>query len=271
VRWALISVILAFTTVIAVPAALADGDPASDVLVSFQYFDPIDLSLPPATTAELSAVLSASSRAGFPIRVAMIASPMDLGTVTSLWRDPGAYAGYLQDELSNLFAGQILVVMPNGFGLHGPSGGAHAVTAAESSVRALAPGPGAALARAALSAVPRLAAAAGHPIPATELSTALHAVARRQAAPAGDASAEELLALVIGALMIAVAWAASLWARPLQGRGGAQACGGAPSGSPRRLFSAPRSESRCWHPSRPTPTATPAATSCSPRTSSPAT
>ncbi len=223
VRLAVICVILAFATLIAAPSALADGDPASDVLVSYTYFDPIDLSLPPATTAELSAVLDASARAGFPIRVAMIASQSDLGTATSLWREPTAYADYLDVELSNLFDGQILVVMPNGFGLHGPGGGPHAVNAAELAVRALTPGPGAQLAEAALSAVPRLAAAAGHPIPKAELDAALHAVAHERATPAGSAPLEELLALLLGVLLIAAAWAASLRARPWRPRSGAQA------------------------------------------------
>jgi len=213
---------LAFTTLIAAPSALADGDPASDVLVSFTYFDPIDLSLPPATTAELSAVLAASARAGFPIRVAMIASATDLGTATALWREPKTYADYLDLELSNLFGGQILVVMPNGFGLAGPSSGAHALGAAELAVKALAPGPGPQLAAAALSAVPRLAAAAGHPIPTAELDAALHTVAHERAVPAGSAPLEELLALLIGVLLIGSAWAASLRARPWQPRSGAQ-------------------------------------------------
>lgn len=222
VRLAVISVILAFAALTAAPAALADGDPASDVLVSFTYFDPIDLSLPPATTAELSAVLGASARAGFPIRVALVASQGDLGTVTSLWRQPGKYADYLDLELSNLFAGQVLVVMPNGFGLHGPSSGPDAVGPKELAVRALAPGGGVQLADAALSAVPRLAAAAGHTIPPAELDAALHTVAHERAVPAGSAPLEELIALLVGVLAIGAAWTASLRARPWQPRSGAQ-------------------------------------------------
>ncbi len=202
---------------------MADGDPASDVLVSFQYFDPVDLNLPASTSAELSAVLAASARAGFPIRVAMIASQGDLGTATSLWREPGSYAHYLRYEISSFYGGQILVVMPDGFGLQGPSSGPHAVTGSEAAVRALSPGPGVRLADAALSAVPRLAAAAGHPIPAASLSAALHTLARERPVPAGNGRVEELLALVVGAILVAGAWAASLRARPLRSRPRAQA------------------------------------------------
>ena len=120
VRLAAITAILASAALIAAPAALADGDPASDVLVESVVFNPIDgVSL--ASQARLEAVLNASARAGFPIRVALIASAKDLGTVTPLWDKPGKYAAYLDTELSLSYRGQVLVVMPNGFGLHGPA------------------------------------------------------------------------------------------------------------------------------------------------------
>ncbi len=168
-RLAAITAILASAALIAAPAALADGDPASDVLVESVVFNPIDgVSL--ASQARLEAVLNASARAGFPIRVALIASAKDLGTVTPLWNKPGKYAAYLDTELSLSYRGQVLVVMPSGFGLHGPAHGPHAVTPAEAAVRAPAPGPGKQLGTSALAAVPLLAAADGHPIPASALA-----------------------------------------------------------------------------------------------------
>jgi hypothetical protein len=52
--------------------------------------------------------------------VAVIASPYDLGSVTPLWRKPRVYAKFLGTELSYVFHGTLLVVMPGGFGLfHG--------------------------------------------------------------------------------------------------------------------------------------------------------
>ena len=166
---AVITAILASVALVAAPSALADGDPASDVLVQNRLFNPIDSGVSPASQARLEAMLGASARAGFPIRVALIASETDLGTATSLWRDPKDYARYLWIELSELYGGQVLVIMPSGFGLYGNRSGAHAVTAAELGVRAAAPGPGPQLATAAGSAVPLLARAAGHPIPASAL------------------------------------------------------------------------------------------------------
>ncbi len=202
---------------IAAPSALADGDPASDVLVQSQLFNPVDSGISPASQTRLEAVLRASAHAGFPIRVAMIASQSDLGTATALWRDPKNYAQYLWIELSQLYGGQVLVVMPNGFGLYGRRSGPRAVTPAELGVRAVAPGPGPQLATAALSAVPLLARAAGHPIPASALAAADRSQSLGEKSGVGTSFSPSIaIALVLGALLIAAAWTLSLRARPLQ-------------------------------------------------------
>ncbi len=215
---AVITAILASIALIAAPSALADGDPASDVLVQNRLFNPIDSGVSPASQARLEAILGASARAGFPIRVALIASATDLGTATALWNEnPKYYAQYLGIELSELYSGQVLVVMPKGFGLHGPRSGAHAVTSAEGTVRATAPGPGPQLATAALSAVPLLARAAGHPIPASALAAADRAATRGEKVTVRSGfSASVAIALIVGALLIAASWSLSLRARPLQ-------------------------------------------------------
>lgn len=174
-------------------------------------FNPIDSGVPFSTVDRLKGLLVLSQKAGFPIRVAMINSATDLGTVTSLWgKPPRDYAYYLWDELQKLYDGQILVVMPNGFGLWGPPHGHYAVSAAELKVRALSPGHGVSLAAAAMSAVPLLAEAAGHKIPGADDV--------QVSAPVPDASGTPLaawLALVLGGLLIAGCWRASLKARPL--------------------------------------------------------
>ncbi len=208
----LIAAILALSAswLIAAPAAHADGDPASDVLAYQRYFDPIDLNAP-TQVARLAATLDAAAQVGFQIRVALIASPADLGTVTSLWNNPRAYRVYLGTELSYLYAGQLLVVMPDGFGLYGPAHGPNRVTAAEWAVRALRPGPGVRLVDAALSAVPLLASAAGHPIPPGLIHVSTPVSAGSSKLPLGA-----WLALAAGVLLIALSWRASLRARPLR-------------------------------------------------------
>jgi hypothetical protein len=214
-RLAVITAILAGITLVAAPAAQADGDPASDVLVQNALFNPIGSGVSLDSQDRLEALLRASRQAGFPIRVALIAAASDLGTATALWRDPKNYARYLWIELSQLYGGQVLVVMPNGFGLYGTRSGTGAVTSGELSVRATAPGPGEQLATAALSAVPLLARAAGHPIPARALAAAERSTASgRGTGGANEFPATAVLALIIGALLIAAAWTLSLRARP---------------------------------------------------------
>lgn len=197
------------------PAALGDGDPASDVLVQSKLFDPIGSGVSLSSHTRLQAVLTASARAGFPIRVALIAAANDLGTATAYWRDPKDYARYLWIELSQVYGGQVLVVMPNGFGLYGTRSGPRQVTGGELSVQAAAPGPGEALATAALSAVPMLARAAGHPIPPAGLAAADHTAVAATAAGSGELPTGAVIALGAGALLIAGAWTLSLRARPI--------------------------------------------------------
>jgi hypothetical protein len=220
VRLAVITAILASAVLIAAPGALADGDPASDVLVDYPAFNPIGSGVSPDAQARLDRLLAASAHAGFPIRVALIAAQSDLGTATPLWREPSDYAHFLQTELSELYSGQILVVMPNGFGLWGPSTGPHAVTGRELAVRAAAPGAGNQLAASAMAAVPLLAAADGHPIPQASVLASQSATVADVAPASGTLSATVIATLAGGALLIALAWIASLRARPLRLRRG---------------------------------------------------
>ncbi len=204
----------ALTLVGGTSVALADGDPASDVLSSYTLFNPSDTAVPVAEAARLEALLQASARAGFPIRVALINSATDLGTVTQFWSQrPGVratnYAGYLRAELKDLYPGQVLVVMPGGFGLAGPSGGPDKVRSSESiSVSAPAGGPG--LAAAALNLVPQLAKADGHPLSAADIHVA----------PIRDVQSGKSwtvwAALGAGLLLLAGVWRWSLRARPLR-------------------------------------------------------
>ncbi len=106
-----------------VPAsASADGDPASDVLVTQTLFLPWDAGVSTDQQAQLAALLKEAQHDGYPLRVALIASSSDLGSVTELWRQPQSYADFLGDELSLVYRGTLLVVMPDGFGLYHPNG-----------------------------------------------------------------------------------------------------------------------------------------------------
>ena len=138
-------------------AALADGDPASDVLTAQSVFLPYP---PPSAGAgaALQQEVDAVTKRGDRIKVAVIATPTDLGSVPSLFGKPSAYAAFLGQELGLSYAATLLVVMPDGFGVydHGAS-----TAADEAALRSVAiPGAGPdQLAGAARSAVGVLASA----------------------------------------------------------------------------------------------------------------
>lgn len=195
--------VMAFALIAHAGSARADGDPASDVLATQPLFLPQDAGLPLGRQGQLTGLLQAAGRSGYEIRVAVVASRSDLGSVTELWRQPETYARFLGQELSLVYTGPLLVVMPNGFGLYGPDAAAGQSVLA--GVRLPPPG-GAGLGTAALSAIQRLADASGHPV----------SLPPPHATAAGPGSSDTISVIVfaLGALLILAAWGASLRARP---------------------------------------------------------
>jgi len=98
--------------------ARADGDPASDYLYTLKVFLPFDVKVPKTRQRELVSFVEAVNRSGYPIRVAVIGSSYDLGSVTSLWRQPRTYARFLGAELQFVYSKRLLIVMPSGFGIY---------------------------------------------------------------------------------------------------------------------------------------------------------
>jgi hypothetical protein len=186
-------------------SARADGDPASDVLAEQPLFLPQDGGLTAGQQAELGALVAASQRSGLSLRVALIAIPTDLGSVTELWRQPANYARFLGQELSLVFRGTLLVVMPDGVGLYGAEAGRPAVRAALPAPASGGATPGPVFGRYAISSIRALAAAAGHPLPAVSAGS--------RDSPGGPDPAA-IAVLAAGGLLILTAWAASFRARP---------------------------------------------------------
>jgi hypothetical protein len=153
---------IALAAVALVPvAAVADGDPASDTLLGQNVFYPYSPPVSPALQRTLNAETAAAKKAGFPLKVALIASPVDLGVIPDLFDKPQKYADFLVQEISFQTKQALLVVMPSSFGSAGLP------AAATAAVAKLTPPAGRTsddLARAAVPAVAKLAAAAGHPI-----------------------------------------------------------------------------------------------------------
>ena len=201
----LVSATVLWSALITFPtAARADGDPASDVLATQPLFLPQDAGIPTAQQGQLGELQQTAARDGYQIRVALIASRSDLGSVTELWRQPQTYARFLDQELSLVYRGALLVVMPNGFGFYDPASPHQPPPAALAGVRISAGGPG--LAAATLAAVQRLAAASGHPV---QIPPAPATVPN-----ARSTNTASVVAFAIGAALIVLAWAASLRARP---------------------------------------------------------
>jgi hypothetical protein len=113
-RRALILAVIA--AAVAVPAAHADGDPASDFLITQQVFYPYYSNVPKATLKQLETTVAAANKKHFTIRVAVITSPYDLGSLSALWQKPQPYCRFLSLELAFAYKNRLLVVTPNGYG-----------------------------------------------------------------------------------------------------------------------------------------------------------
>jgi hypothetical protein len=140
--------------------ALADGDPASDILYAQDLFLPYTHPVSKPVGARLQQVVKAARRGHYPVKVALISGPQDLGVVPGLFGQPQNYARFMTEEMRDQIVDPVLVVMPAGLGFAqaGRTLGLGPVTN-------VTPGSGATpddLANAAASAVPKLAAANGH-------------------------------------------------------------------------------------------------------------
>jgi hypothetical protein len=181
--------------ILLVRSALADADPASDILVGSNVFYPYSPPVSADLQNALNAETTAASRVRFPIKVALIDRPPDLGALPVLFDKPQQYATFLDQEFGFLANPHppLLVVMPDGYGVAGLP------PAATAAARAL-PKPAGNqvndLARAAIVGVRRLAAAAGHILPRITTS-----------ADGGGANSRPLIigAVVVGALATAAA------------------------------------------------------------------
>jgi hypothetical protein len=162
-----LAALLVLVTSLALPAgpAYADGDPPSDVLLSQNVYYPYSPPVTPPVQTVLTKATADAKRAGYPIRVAIVAGKNDLGSVPTLFEKPQNYAKFLQSEITFNRPRPLLVVMPSGFGWVAAGSGADRVMKAFA-----APGIASdAMARGAAAAVAKLSAAAGHPIPAPAL------------------------------------------------------------------------------------------------------
>jgi hypothetical protein len=97
-------------------SAVADADPASDYLYTRDVFVPFT-GVSPAAAKELTEAAKTAKDSGKQLKVAVIASKQDLGGVPQLFGNPTYYARFLGSELTFLYSGKLLVVMPQGAAL----------------------------------------------------------------------------------------------------------------------------------------------------------
>ncbi len=158
-RLRLAASLLAAATVggVACAPARADGDPASDTLIFSNLFVPYSQPISKSLTKQLETALLEAKRKRRPIKMALIASPQDLGAVGGVWGMPKQYAIFLGQELSvgSVNKALLVVIMPSGIGLYA---GQKPVTAEQAKISGINPGKDAtSLAHAGLDVVDRLA------------------------------------------------------------------------------------------------------------------
>jgi hypothetical protein len=170
-RLAIVAAVTVAAAALAAEAG-ANGDPASDFLPLTNVFLSLKQPKQYASGRELLALTADAKEKRFPVKVAVISQPGDLGLIQSLWQKPQAYAKFLGQELIAFarYHGTLIVTMPNGFGVHGPG----ATSAGKGALAAL-PKPNTSdldkLGNATATAVVRVARANGHTLPAPSSSS----------------------------------------------------------------------------------------------------
>ena len=112
-------VLVGVALVLLVPAsARANGDPASDTLLTDRVFLPYEAPISKSAADDLRKTVAGASSKGYKIRVALIAFTGDLGTAVSLWRHPQDYSKFLASEIAFVTTDRLLVAMPSGWGFY---------------------------------------------------------------------------------------------------------------------------------------------------------
>jgi hypothetical protein len=168
---ALVFVVLAAATALQPAApARADGDPCSDFLLVGSLCPPNNPRPSQPQIDRAQKTIDAAKHAGYEIRVAVIGSPTDLGSVPVFFGRPAPYAKFLDAELQSAWKGMLLVVMAAGYGVREHTKPYVAGVKALQGLPPPANGTPDALMAAATVAVRKLAASAGVKVPVVPLA-----------------------------------------------------------------------------------------------------
>ena len=149
------------------PRALADLDPASDVLLFDDVFVPRDPKVCSKLEQQLKKLVADARRAHYPVDVALIDTSADLGGVPQFLGQPQEYAQFLYGEIGTQIAGVVLIAMPGGFGM-APEQAEARVLEGRSIPEDANPDR---LARETLQVIPKLAEAAGKTVEPPKIAT----------------------------------------------------------------------------------------------------
>jgi hypothetical protein len=145
----------------AAPAAHADADPPSDVLLLQPVYYPYQPPVSDKLRRTLDSVVAQAQRAGYPIKVALVQSTIDLGAVPQLFGRPAEYAPFLGREIAFKSKDPLLAIMPVGIATSNVS------PQARQAIQSIKVDDGRksdGLVAAAIQAVPKMATASGHPV-----------------------------------------------------------------------------------------------------------
>jgi hypothetical protein len=112
------AIVAAVACTVGASPARANGDAASDDLLAQNVFVPFNTKISSTLAQQLAGLTRDAKRKRYPITVALISTPSDLGAVTALWRKPQQYAKFLAQEISYVYRARLLIVMPSGFGIY---------------------------------------------------------------------------------------------------------------------------------------------------------
>jgi hypothetical protein len=116
IRCAAAALTTGVVVLLAAAVARADGDPASDYLLMQPVFFPFRPA-PKPLEQKLSGLVRSANAQGLQVRVAIIQSRHDLGSIPELFGRPDVYARFLSAEIHSAWTHRVLVVMPNGYGI----------------------------------------------------------------------------------------------------------------------------------------------------------
>jgi hypothetical protein len=183
--------LVALAALVLAPTALADADPASDVLYTQRIYLPFfGAKVSDEHALALKHVVDAAWKKGYKVKVALIATRNDLGGVYQLWKKPQTYANFLGQELIFLYKRLLITVMPQGMGVYMYK---HSVAKEKAQVAEVKIGPGAdGLADSATLAVAKLAGLKAPNLPTPK-------------SKGGGTSAWTLLGIIAGGVVILAA------------------------------------------------------------------